>query len=278
MNILFLGNSQILTAIRHLPKLLNQLPEKDLYIQDIYAPGAKIPTLVNNFKKSMSTEFITTKSHVGNRIWTYSYGNDKWDEVISPDISIQDVLKNTQWDFIITCGHTGKIGILNYHSCIKKYITFFKEIRKCSNARIYWLGGLTPNREYCNTQLYDVCSGGSRMGMVNYLKMIDEKICNTFHLEYIPLRQAYEVLAEQFPGYNHLIIDNVHPDKGIGEYFCTAYLYNFLFKSLYDVDLSELKFSYNASKYMYKDSNIQCISVNEEIKKIADDIADFCYI
>ena len=278
MNILFLGNSQILTAIRHLPKLLNQLPNNDLYIEMVYVAAANVTTLLRNFKMPMSTEYIVTKTHSGNIIWRYVYGQDRWDEMKFPDVSIQDVLKSKEWDIIITCGHTGKNGVLNYDRYTEKYKKFFREIRRCSKAKIYWLCGLTPNREFCDTQIYDECSGGSRRGMLKYLNVTDKKICNDYHLKSIPMRQAYEILVEQFPGYNGLVMDNIHPDRGVGEYFCTAYLYNFFFKPIYGVDLSELRFSYDASKHKYKNTDIQCISVDEKTKKIVDDVVNFCYI
>ena len=278
MNILFLGNSLLLTAVRHLPKLLNQLPQKDLHIQLVYIASGKTHVYVNNFDRSMK-EYFTIKKGKSNLLWTYVYGHNRWKEDVMPDISIREVLTNTKWDIVITCSHSARTILWKYEKYKSKYDEYFQLIRQCTDAKLYWVWTFTPNREFCDEKLlvqYDDVAK-NRWSMYKLLNKVDDTICTNYNLHPLRLRVAYEMLTKKYPKHHHLIIDSVHPDRGIGEYFCCAYFYNVLFKKYYYVNLSDLQYSYDATKYTYENGD-HCIPVNKENKKIIDEIADLCYI
>jgi hypothetical protein len=242
----------------------------------VYIAAAQVHHYVENFDRSMKEEFVVNNKGLPNRLWTYIYGQNKWDQKILPDISIREVLTNTKWDIVITCNHTGRRRMWKYEKYKKDYMNYFNLIRECTDAEIYWTYTFVPSRDFnCDKayeQAYDLVAG-SREEMYRYLNKIDDEICQVFGVKPLLLRQAYENLVKMFRNKYYLIMDNIHPDRGVGEYFCSAYLYNIFFKKYYGVDVKDLKFSYNASKYTYSDGT-PCISVNRVTKNTVDKIVN----
>ena len=285
MKILFLGNCFTWRSIRRLPKILNLLPKKDdLEITCLYIPSIKIHHYTQYFDTNLNSplKHLQNAKRKFNILFSYTYGDDNFKREDFPDTSIKEIVSK-DWDKIVLCGHTGNASAWLYDKYKEWYKSCFDLIREHSNADIYWLWSFVTNVGYneshsCETDLYNY--GGEHAlakdekEMFDYLNTVDEMICKDNNVHPLKLRVVYEELIEHFPGYQRLLIDRIHPDKGIGEYFTSGFIYNSFLKDLYKVDLKDIDLNIDTSKCIYKTINKSCISVNYKTKKIADDILD----
>lgn len=283
MNILFLGNSLLLTSLRKLPQLLNTLPQKDVFIKLIYIGSGRIYTYVDYFKEPMTKPFILK---VPSRIWTYTYGSKHWKEQLNPMMSIKDVLLEREWDVIITCGHTYEKASWLYDKYKDTYEKYFSLLRNCSDADIYWTWIFTPSytaAAFLEREKLKYFVPDTYEDMYELLNEVDERICTDNNVKSFPLRLYYNELIKVFPGHRNLMYDHIHPDRGIGEYFCSALIYDTFLKSIYGVEVKNIRYTYDASAWKYKNvdadyketpSAIPSVSVTPETKKIADKIIE----
>lgn len=285
MKILFLGNCFIWRAIRRLPNILNKIPKRnDVEITCLFISSFKIHHYTEYFETKLNQPLNYHKKNDENKniLFSYTYKSERYKREDFPDTSIKEVISK-DWDIIVVCGHTGNASAWLYDKFEEWYKSCFNLIRKYSTAEIYWLWSFATNICYtgthsCNTGLYNYggeCAiANNEEEMYEYLNSVDERICKENNVHPLKLRVAYESLIKWFPGYQRLLIDGIHPDKGLGEYFSSGFMYNTFLKDLYKVDLKDIDLNIDTSKCKYKYINKSCVSVNSETKKIADDILD----
>lgn len=283
MNILFIGNSLLLTPLRKLPNLIKNCPENDLYMKLIFIPSGKIYTYVDKFEESMVSNFVMKDRP--NRIWTYIYNRPIWSQELNPDKNIKSILMERKWDVIIICGHSGNFSSWEYDKYKDYYKRFFELIRQYSDADIYWTWTFAPlyGNEFLFTKSKwkDHYTPDTYEEMIQALDEADMKICQDNNVKPFRLRTYYNEFSKLFPEYRHLMYDYIHPDKGLGEYFCTGIIYTLFLKQIYKMDIDQFHYVYNSQKYHYMDvdddknkyeTDILCLPVNEETKKLADDL------
>lgn len=282
MNILFIGNSLLLTSLKKLPRILKKVSSDDVYMKLVFIPAAKIYTYVKKFDESMKSHFVMKDKP--NRIWTYVKNFPIWSQELNPDISIKDVVSERKWDIIIVCGHSGHYSSWRYDLYKDTYKQFFDLIRQYSDADIYWTETFAPlfvNEFFFHVKKWkEPHIPDTREEVIDLLDEADMKICQDNNVKPFRLRTYYNEFSKLFPGYRHLMYDYIHPDKGLGEYFCTGIIYTLFLKQIYKMDIDQLHYVYNSQKYRYMDvdddknkyeTDIVCLPVNEETKKLADD-------
>lgn len=248
----------------------------------IFIPSGRIYTYVDKFEESMVSNFVMKDRP--NRIWTYIHNRPIWSQELSPNKNIKSILMERKWDVIIICGHSGNFSSWEYDKYKDYYKRFFELIRQYSDADIYWTWTFAPlyRNEFLFTKSKwkDHYTPDTYEEMIQALDEADMKICQDNNVKPFRLRTYYNEFSKLFPEYRHLMYDYIHPDKGLGEYFCTGILYTLFLKQIYKMDTNQLHYVYNSQKYHYIDvddnknkyeTDILCLPVNDETKKLADD-------
>lgn len=281
MNILFLGNSLLLCSVRHLAELVNQAPDNDLFMKTVYIAQGRIYHYVNGFETPMTQKISSWSGRHPNIVWKYRRGEDKWRNETNLSKSIKDIVCERKWDAIVTCGSSQHVSGWLYEQFKDDYKRFFELLRENSDAKIYWMWTFVPSSKVegpKSLHTLDYAYGGEKAlakdekEMFEYLNSVDERICADNNVLPLKLRIAYEKLVEAFPSEERLIIDNIHPDRGVGEYFCSMYIYCQLLKNEIGMRPSRFRYRYDASKYQYKFSKKPNISVDSGVKRMCDRI------
>ena len=288
MKYLFIGNSYTWCSMHLMPHILNKCDNHNIEITIIYICGANPHNFIDGFETSMSkklgNDIRTVPSN--NVIYTYVYGDNKYKMEKMPDKSIKDIIKNNYYDkVIINICNTYYHYAWHYNFMEKYFKNFFSLLRKYYNGEIFYIEEpvISPISD-ANPKSKKYFYGGTdalcktKLDMYSNMNYAINKLSKELNFKIIRIRINYLNLQNSsMRNECDLLTDGRHPDEGIGKYMCSAVVYYKLFYNTTKTKLSNINFTYSPNSSYVLNKNILSLPVNQENKKIVDNIVEKFY-